>query len=189
MAKKVVKTTSLDQIESALSTELTAFVSAFRAKHDEEIYGVLIEISREGFSAHGSIATEEGLTRFANECLGSYKGDLSAAKKDLRWAGPENGWYQSDDKAFRTTNAELSIAQKSKLYDYFDRTLTALCLKTLKSLDENGLFGTGVSRAKMVIGICYVGGDNSDEEFLGWAKQVNPKSVYTRLSKELAHKA
>ncbi len=35
--------------------------------------------------------------------------------------GGSGEWlYQSDDKAFRTTNAELSIAQKSKLYDYFD---------------------------------------------------------------------
>ena len=35
------------------------------------------------------------------------------------------------------------------------------------------------------MGLCYIGGDNSEREFLSWPKQVNPPKVYKRLRREL----
>jgi hypothetical protein len=67
----------------------------------------------------------------------------------------------------------------------YDGTLNGICIEVLKRMDAEGAFGTGPERERVVLGICYIGGDNSQEEFLGWAKQVNPSSVYKRLRKEL----
>jgi hypothetical protein len=58
-------------------------------------------------------------------------------------------------------------------------------LEVLKELDADQVFGVGKEREKIVIGVCYVGGDNSEEEFLKWAKSVNPPSIIERLRTEL----
>ena len=80
--------------------------------------------------------------------------------------------------------------QKGRLINYrsyeaYDGTLEGLCIEVLKELDSVGTFGTGSERERVVLGICYIGGDNSEKEFLNWAKQVNPPKVFKRLRQEL----
>jgi hypothetical protein len=161
-----------------------------KANPDETLYAFLFEISCEGFSAHGAVATEEALARYSNAQLARVtpikaSDPLAIVQSCFRWAGPEDGWYQQPDAAFNAANKLLSRAQAQNLYEMYDGSLNEMCLQVLRELDRAEHFGKGEKRDRVVLGICYIGGGNSDEEFLGWAKQVNTPRVMKRLRQEL----
>jgi hypothetical protein len=177
---------TLDAIRSALRDAAVDFLNRVGDVHPGETpYAFLFEISPSGFSAHGTVGTEEALTRFAERGIGKGYGDsVDSLRADFRWGSPEDAWYQQPDDAFDAVNALLGQAEEASLYQRYDGTLETLCLEVLKAMDTDGIFGTGAEREKIVLGLCYIGGDNSAQEFLGWAKQVNPPKVYKRLRKE-----
>lgn len=185
MAKSPGKRVQLDDIRSALRTAADKFWKAIAKEHSGETpYAFLFEISCEGFSAHGTVATEEGLNRFAEKYVAEEGGKLAKAKAEFRWGSPEDAWYQQPDAPFNAVNKLLQRASEERLYEECTGGLEPLCLDVLKEMDAAGIFGTQAARERMAVGVCYIGGDNSPKEFLGWAKQVNPPSVYKRLQKE-----
>ena len=191
MAKSKTTPVSRDEICSALRSSAEDFLRRVAKKHPgETLYAFLFEISCEGFSAHGAVATEEALARYSKAQLAEVKpikasDPLAVVQSCFRWAGPEDGWYQQPDAAFNAANDLLSRAEAQNLYEMSDGSLNEMCLHVLREMDKAGQFGTGDERDRVVLGICYIGGDNSDKEFLGWAKQVNPPSVMKRLREEL----
>ncbi len=191
MAKSKTRSVSHDDICSALRSSAEDFLRRFaKADPDERLYAFLFEISCEGFSARGAVATEEALARYSKVQLAKVKpikasDPLAVVQSCFRWAGPEDGWYQQPDEAFNAANDLLSRAESQNLYEMYDGSLNEMCLQVLREMDKAGQFGKGEERDRVVLGICYIGGDNSDEEFLGWAKQVNPPSVMKRLRQEL----
>jgi len=191
MAKSKTTPVSRDEICSSLRSSAEDFLRRVAKKNPgETLYAFLFEISCEGFSAHGAVATEEALARHAKAQLAEVKpikasDPLAVVKSGFRWAGPEDGWYQQPDAAFDAANDLLSRAEAQNLYEMDDGSLNEMCLQVLREMDKAGQFGKGDERDRVVLGICYIGGDNSDEEFLEWAKQVNPPSVMKRLRQEL----
>ena len=191
MAKSKKKPVTRDALCSELRMSAEDyFRRVAKANPGEKLYAFLFEISCEGFSVHGAIATEEGLTRYAEEQLSEVRPiktaePLATLRSCFRWAGPEDGWYQQPESAFNAVNKSLRRAEAEALYEMYDGSLNEICLQVLQEMDQDRLFGVGDERERVVVGICYVGGDNSDEEFLGWAKQVNPPSVMKRLRREL----
>lgn len=177
---------TLNAIRSALRDAAVDFLNRVGDAHPGETpYGFLFEISPSGFSAHGTVGTEEALNRFAEQGIGKGYGDSAdSLRADFRWGSPEDAWYQQPSDVFDTVNDLLAQAEQENLYEQYDGTLEALCLDVLKAMEADGVFGVGAERDKIVLGICYIGGDNSAKEFLGWAKQVNPPKVYKRLRKE-----
>ncbi|HEX4609247.1 MAG TPA: DUF4303 domain-containing protein [Urbifossiella sp.] len=146
----------------------------------------------EGTHAHAAVATEEGLTRVAKKYMAK---DYAAGLDDavpllrtwLRWAGPEDGWFQGlNSDAFTPASKLLDEAFAAELIKPFDGQLEALAQAALRQLDVVGVFGTGVAREAITLGLCYIGGDNSDEEFFAWAEDVNPPTVMQQLRRGIA---
>jgi hypothetical protein len=191
MAKVQEQPVTLDSIRTALRSSAEKYLRLVAKAHPGEThYAFLFEISCEGFSAHGAVATEEQMARYAENQLAKFRpikspDPLATVRSCFRWAGPEDGWYQQPDSAFDTVNDLLGRAERERLYKLYDGTLNSVCLEVLRDMDQAGLFGAGEQRERVVIGICYIGGSNSDEEFLGWAKQVNTPSVIKRFRQEL----
>ncbi|MBN8599866.1 MAG: hypothetical protein J0M26_02360 [Planctomycetes bacterium] len=102
---------------------------------------------------------------------------------------PENGSFQFDDKYFRKSNKLLEQGFDCGLLDYFDGQTQKYAFEALKLFVYGEHFVDEKSREKIVVGICYSGGDNSDEQLLDWAKMVNSKKVIDRLKKELKKRA
>src|SRR5262249_17973166 len=135
------------------------------------------------------VGTEEGLTRFAEEWVSGKHADEDTDTSEkatafFRWGSTEDAWYQQPDEAFNAVNKLLSRAQEEGLYEEYSDALEKLCVEVLKEMEAAGRFGVGSDREKVVLGLCYIGGDNSEKEFLGWARQVNPQKVYRRLRRE-----
>jgi desulfoferrodoxin (superoxide reductase-like protein) len=66
-----------------------------------------------------------------------------------------------------------------------DQQLQQLCIEVLRELDENGVFPSAEIRQNIVVGVCDVGSDNTEEDFLQWVEAVNPPVVMERLRREL----
>jgi hypothetical protein len=182
MAKSRAELVSLDEIRKALRNSAETFLRAVTRDHPgETLYGFLFEVSCEGFSAHGAAATEEGLRRYAEGYAAKRAGSADQLRSESRWASTEDAWYQQPDAAFNAVNKLLARAEREGLYEMYAGVLEEMCIDVLKELDAAGTFGTGAAREQVVLGVCYIGGDNSAKEFLGWAKQVNSPKVYKRL--------
>ncbi|MFO1044431.1 MAG: DUF4303 domain-containing protein [Planctomycetaceae bacterium] len=186
IAKQVAKSTTQKEIEDALFVEGCAFYQAFQKRHAKEsVYSFLFEISSVGYTAAAAIGTEESLAKYAEEIAEDFDDDVQQAIAELRWAGPENGCYQSTDKQFQQSNKLLEIAEDTELYPEYDGTLEQIALSAIKRMEEDVVFGAPEVRSKIVLGICHTGGDNSEEEFIKWASAVNPPVVVKRLKAQL----
>jgi hypothetical protein len=190
MAKKALKSTTLQEIEDAMLAEGIAFLQAFQKRHAKEsMYSFLFELSAVGYAAAAAVATEESLKEHAEQCVDDFDGDVKQAMAALRWAGPEDGWYQSEDKHFRNTNKLLDIAEETELYPEYDGTLEKIALSVIKRMDSDGVFGAPEVREKIVIGVCHTGGDNSENDFIKWASSVNSPAVIKYLKAQLKKRA
>jgi hypothetical protein len=183
----------IDAIRKAIVSGTKAFLAAMAKDwRGETIYGVLLEAAVEGDNVYAVAGTEEGLTRIAEKyaAMGyqAKSGDtLTLLRKELRWGSPEDGWYSRYDAPFfDRANKLLSKARDGGLVKMFDGTLNRVCLAALRELNKGRAFGEPRARKRPIIGICYVGGDNSEKEFLGWAERVNPPSAISRLRIEMA---
>lgn len=172
---------TLDALRDGLRTAAVRFLGAHRKRLEKErLYGFVFEISAEGFDTHGAIATEEALAR----SVSTYD-DPALAARAFRWGCTEDGgWVQRPDNAFAAVNTLLRRAGKEGLYDEYGDTLEELCVDVLRDLDAAGTFGTGAARARVGLGVCFIGG-SPPEEFLPVAKQVNPPAVFRRLEREV----
>jgi hypothetical protein len=190
MAKVRKKPVTLDAIRTALRAAADDFLRRVAEAHPgETMYGFLFEISCTQFGAHGAVGTEEGLTRFAEQWVRSEHADentdtVEKARAYFRWGSTEDAWYQQPDDAFRGVGQLLDQAQEAGLYEEYGDALEKLCVAVLKEMDAAGRFGVGADRERVALGLCYIGGDNSEKEFLGWAGQVNPPKVFKRLRRE-----
>ena len=179
------------EIRRAIGVGVKDFLAALsRDRPGETMYGFLLEVPCEGTAVEAVAGTEEGLTRVARryaEDEGEEGEEATRRQRAaLRWGSPEDCWYSNYEAGFfREAQELISMAHDERLLEEYDEKLNRLCLETLQELDAAGVFGAGEEREGMVIGLCYVGGDNSDKEFLAWAKEVNPASVIKRLRREL----
>jgi len=186
MAKKATTPTTIQEIEDAIITEATAYFALMQKRlATETTYAFLLELSAVGYAIAAAIATEESLERFADECAEDFDDDIEAAKNSLRWGSTEDGWYQSEDKHFRSSNKLLDAAENLDLYPEYDGTLERIALQAIQRMIDQGVFGPAAEREKLVLGICHTGGDNDEKDFLAWAAQVNSTKVMKRLKSEL----
>jgi hypothetical protein len=59
-----------------------------------------------------------------------------------------------------------------------------VAIQALRQLDAEGVFGQGLERAQLVLGIWK--GDQSDEERIEFASLLNPRGVAERFAREIA---
>lgn len=176
------------KIKDAIDRGIRAFfLDLENDRQNESIYGFLLEVNCEGTSIEALAGTEEGLTRIAKEYAKSDadRTEIDEWRIQLRWASEEGGWYASYEKGyFDRANQFLLEAREVGLMELYDERLNRLVLEVLQELDREGFFGRGEVREGKAIGMCYVGGDNSEEEFLSWLAQVNSPEIVARVKQE-----
>jgi len=188
-------TTEHDQAFSAIREAIAVgarnFLAAFNQDWTgETIYSVLLEAVWEGTCVEAVAGTEEGLLRIAQYYAAREgKQDEESLNRqciELRWGSPEDGWYANYDAGFfGRANQLLSEVHEAGLMELGDQQLQQLCLEVLRELDADGVFGIGEARERIMIGVCDVGGDHAEEDFLRWAEAINPPVVMQRLRREL----
>jgi hypothetical protein len=114
-------------------------------------------------------------------------------KCELRWSPADSPMIDVAGKCFDRVN-ELA-KQLQPIFNGFDvdngwedfrafsAKIAAVCVDVLKELDREGLFGIGAARELVIIVLLW--GDQSDEDRLKYASQLNSESACKRFADEM----
>lgn len=167
----------MKKIEDAIVSAIECTLADFRTVNPtEDIYGVALVRSAIGNHVHLAIATEQRL----QACADNYSNNLELEdkRKWLRWANPDDGWFQDTFSQFETASSELTAAINSgDLEEYDDRTSEILC-GAIQRVIESGAAGEGVA-----FGITH---GEDPQEFVYWATYLNPESISQLVESQFA---
>jgi hypothetical protein len=153
-----------------------------RNHHDEHFYAFALYTLPLGDSLHATANSEEGLTRLAKRMIEQYpqyRNDVEVEKRELRWLASE--WeYCEGDQYFSDVHDLLTQIAPSVEEA---RLLHSTYVEALQELDRLGVFGTGAGREKIVLNLFW--GDRDEDQFLKWAKILNPKPAFDRYQKDI----
>ena len=175
-----------DAITEAISRSMTTLRQSLQ---NEKLYGVSLFLDPLGSSVALICQTDEGLEREVVRSIanGEWRIETEEQMELLRlttkWS--VDGWKIFDGE-FSEVNRIL-IASCQNPGQYFEmgggRLVYLCCLTSLAMLDF-GLFGRGKDRLDIVLNLqC---GDQSDEQLINWAEQINPYEVKMRFAQELS---
>jgi hypothetical protein len=186
----------LDAIRSELQTAALDVLGTIQREHPGlKLRCFLFEIYEQQAGVRGRVVTDEGFVQLA-------RGDgatrywvaaadpvamLSAYLRMGGWERNRQGRhvFHDPEPAFLKVNDMLWRARAHGIIKPFDGSLNRLCLDALRQLEAARAFGTGEYRAEVIIGISHIFGFDNVNEFLAWAKHVNPPSAIQRLRRDL----
>ena len=169
-----------------------AFISIQHAHENESFYVFALYTTGDLAYIVPTASTEEGLTIAAQKYskLNNYRNfSIEELRERLRWSPCDSPLHVEGEEYFLEVNNLVSNVPLildaipteeswSEFDDFVDRFL-GVCIKVLKQLDNEGIFGEGEKRNSAVINILM--GDQSDEERLKFAKILNPSSIYNHF--------
>ncbi len=169
----------VEAMEAGLGNSLRQFRSTYP---DDPIYGVAMVTSVRGDYVFSAIASERGLERVARSYLAmgyrcQGREDLAALRTWLRWANPDDGWYQDTHGCFQATNELLEGGLR-------DGTLTE-CDVRVGELARDALRRTIPPLLGDHVVLATTCGEDP-EEFLYWAKETSSPVAADRLAREVA---
>lgn len=189
----------LSRIRVELKRTIRLLQEQLQREHPQDhVYTILFEVSVCGKYAIRVAGSEESLMRLAEKYSAKgyhvAQGELIPSLKTfLRWDAPGDdlaGWYwgeQADDALVTKLIEEAMQAGLAEEYGD-DQTLRRLCLESLQELDQEEVFGKGVDREQILIGICCceTGFDESSVDELA---TLNPPKTIERVRREIRNAA
>jgi hypothetical protein len=177
-------------LRDLLTKATTKTVEAIAKKYGSSgIYGFALYTSGDYRYVIDSFSTRDGLTKVATKYLSeeSYQeewGTLEVASRELKWSPCDSPHHGEYDRNFNRTNEELEAIWADVDDDSEDayietcRQIHEVFTDVLKGVRQSGVFpGSVVLNVLM--------GDQSDEERLLNAEQLNPKEVLQAFASEL----
>ncbi len=172
---------------AALKTAITdaarfAFTELRAAHPSETFYTYALYTSNDGDYVTPTANTEEALRRVA----GKHTGGPGGAEEDfagLRWSPCDWEYHLAGQHHFDDAQVLLNARPRPDDFDQAEAEVTArlkIFTEALKALDQEGFFGTGKERAKVVLLIMM--GDQDTKLLLDGAKKLNPAGVYKRFA-------
>lgn len=163
--------------ETMLEEFREAWHTLHRAHPGEHFYAFGLYTAERAEYLMVTASTEEGLASIANP-------PTAAA---LRWSPCDSPLHaegtellQRSDRLRRSGPDPYEDSVES---DEAVTLVSDVAVDVLKRLDDEGLFGAGIERARLVLGIFR--GDQTDEERLDFAYRLNPRRVVERFAREL----
>jgi hypothetical protein len=132
-------------------------------------------------------STEEGLSAATARYTASKGCDPDLMRTSLRWNPCDSPLHEECQ-----TLLPKSDALRTAGPDPYEETPEAesavalvfeVAIDVLKELDREGLFGSGLERDRLVLGIWM--GDQPDEDRVDFARQLNSEAVVERFTKEM----
>jgi hypothetical protein len=162
------------ELAEALQTALANAVTDARKKRETEHFYAYILYTLPLYQyAVLLFNTEEGLVRIAeNEKL----------RDELRWSPPDWECGQETEPLFDRVNGILDSLVRLQGYDEAECNMRRkIFLDVLKSLDAQGVFGTGPSRESVVVNIMW--GDQDVRAYVESARELNPRAGYIHYAR------
>lgn len=181
-----------EALETAMLSELRAAWQTLRGRHPgERFYAFGLYTTDLADYLTVTASTEEGLSEVTQRSVTETGSDPVAQRVALRWS-PGDSPLHAEGEGLLAESARLRREGPGP-YDDTPEADEAISLvfdvaiQALKRLDEEGVFGQGLERAQLVLGIWK--GDQSDEERLEFASLLNPRAVADRFAREVADRS
>ncbi len=187
---------SLDALEKRLyEGAKKAFTKVMHAHSEEGIYSLAFFTSGSLGYLSTSCSTIEGLKFISEQYQGNvYFSDVTFQdiQKELKWSTCDSPYHLAfgDDIDVDDLMNELSMRCLRLSFDCKEdeasllrRKVEEVLIRVLKRLDKEGVFGNGIVRENIVVNI--LKGDQSGEEQLYFAKQLNKTSIFERFRDEM----
>jgi hypothetical protein len=174
-----------ERVKEEMKAAARQCIIQFKEEHpDENWYGFAFASASEGSAVYCAFATEQSLDAVAEKYkLQSYpNADISTLETFFRWAGVEDGWYQyflDDDCPYQKV---LDQAFAEGFFDLYDGNTVKIGISALQELDQEGIFGIGAERERLVTGFTFL---ETFDDFAKQASKTNPPTVVTRLRMEI----
>ncbi len=184
----MVKFDSCDFRQHLLAACLKSFTEVQRLCNGEGLYGFSLMLDRFGSAIAAMGQSEARLEESVSkelDCWTSTTANVAdLVRKTKKWTCED---WLSIEQSFDAVNSLLNTSYVSDPHEYVgggtSRLVFLSCLEVLAELDVREVFGKDRSRESIVLNLNV--GDQSDEELLRWAVQINPYDVYARFSAEL----
>lgn len=166
-----------------------SYLDLKRQLSGQHLYGFSIYMHPLGTCVSACLQSEEGLDRVAQTYVdsGRYQlenGDLFEALRILlRWNCADD-WLIADESHFVEVNNIIDRSFESNWEEFTNAGCTQLVyLQNMAALVENRAKGLFTDQPHLVLNLYC--GDQSDQELLAWANQVNTTEAYDVYKKEL----
>ena len=168
--------------------ELRSAWLTLRDRHrDDRFYAFGFYTSELASDLMVTASTEEGLSAVTGRYVAKLHRDPALTRASLRWS-PCDSPLHIEGSDLLPRSSELRNAGPDP-YDDTPEADQAVALvfhtavEALQQLDRDGAFGRDAEREQLVLGVWK--GDQSDEERIEFARQLNPKPVVQRFVREL----
>jgi hypothetical protein len=178
-----------EALETTMRAELRAAWTTLRGRHPGErfySFGLYTTDLAEYLSVTAS--TEEGLSEVTQRYVTQTGRDPDAQRMALRWSPSDSPLHSEGESLLGETvhirGAGPDPCDDTPETDDANALIFDVAIQSLRQLDADGVFGHGLERAQLVLGIWK--GDQSDEERIEFASLLNPRAVAERFAREIA---
>ena len=181
-----------DTLQTVMLDELRAAWSRLRGAHPgERFYSFGVYTTDVADYLMVTASTEEGLSEVTQRYLTQTGSDPAGQRAALRWSPADSplhaegeGLLPESDRLRREGSGPHDDTPEA------DETISLVfdvAIQALQLLDREGVFGAGLDRENLVLGIWK--GDQSDEERVEFASLLNPRSVAERFAREIGDRS
>ena len=178
-----------EALETAMLAELRAAWSTLLGKHPgERFYAFGLYTTDLADYLMVTASTEEGLSEITQRYVTQTGSDPTAQRAALRWSPADSplhaegeGLLAASDRLRREGNNPYDDTPDA---DEAIALVFDVAIQALQQLDREGVFGEGVERSQLVLGLWK--GDQSDDERIEFASLLNPRPVAERFARETA---
>ncbi|XRQ08715.1 DUF4303 domain-containing protein [Actinomadura welshii] len=179
----------VDVLAACVADAARAAFTEAREKHPDDSF-YCFALFTDAFAAYvlPTCMSEGGLAQVAKRYAEEFGNPLDEETASLRWAPVDSPHHMLGEQHF---DGALELLQsRGDPWQMEDEELDAemslrfeACFRALTRLDEEGLFGTGAERERVVVNVLQ--GDQSDRSILGNARRLNPPAAVDRLARDL----
>jgi hypothetical protein len=155
-----------------------AFDDLRKAHPEEEFYAYALYTDSGAMTVLGSANSVRGLEK----AISQQSDALAATLAYYKWATPEwayEGWKSS---YFKETSEQIGTSNDRAAFPSFKRNVLVSMTGALKKLDDEGFFGAGAEREKVVLFISVTDDDSAESIENESANVLNPKSVFEKFA-------
>ena len=160
-----------------------AFSELRQAYPNDEFYYYVLWTTVVAHRPAPCACSKQGLERTFAQYLSDSSDETTPA--DLRWSEADSLYDCFVDEHF-TDVAELfnDLGDPYERSDELNHSIFESIVLAMSDLDNEGFFGEGTEREKVVINVT-MPGDESEDELVERARRLNPKSALAQLEKDM----
>ncbi|MCR4567300.1 MAG: DUF4303 domain-containing protein [Pseudobutyrivibrio sp.] len=171
-----------EQLVCLIQTATKNALQKLFSEHNEHFYYCSLITTGEGLSPILTAWSVEALDREANEC-----DDVEDAKYYLKWSYDESPYFAYGEEFFEDVKA--AFIERTKRIENESENAREVSIrinsmeKAMHNLDDEGLFGVGEQRQKIVVNAEFMPPDYTNTER---ALRLNPREALNQWLEEIA---